>query len=152
MEETRMNINISKLARMTAITGTLVALGLVTPAQAEHTIDDYIVCASIPGLGKALDYLDFHDTPDKPSKIRVGLEAKLADAEIKKSAGKMCEASFKIEDFNTKINQLIDARKPKVSEPHPGTLLCLELGSDAVVEELDPDDDCGSKTKGPRNK
>ena len=160
-----MNINISKLARMTAITGTLVALGLVTPAQAEHTIDDYIVCASIPGLGKALDYLKFYDPDTEKSKIRLGLEIKLADADSKKSDGKYCDARFKIEDFNAKIDQLIESSKKKgkskVGEPHPGTLLCLQSGSDAVAkdlndlaiaEELGPGEECVAKGHGRKNK
>jgi len=145
-----MNNKLLNSVRMTAVSGMLVALGLTASAQAED-----IDCASIGGLQDCLGYLDFNDTPDKPSKIRVGLEKKLTDAETKISKSKYCEASFKIEDFNAKINQLIDSQgrgKPKVGELYEGTLLCLELGSDAVVEELDPDDECGSKTKGPRNK
>ena len=148
-----MNIKVRKLVRMTAAIGTLIVLGLVTPAQADYVIDcggDY------EGLHNALAELDF-----KNEKDFFALDRKLTEAEDKDGAGKSCDAATKLREFQSKIGKLLTARKPKIYEPHARTLECLSVGSDTLINELDPIIDANSgeracdtyeRPKGPKNK
>jgi len=145
-----MNIKTRKLVRMTAATSMLLALGLTGTAQAEH-----VYCDTFVGLHDALGYLEF-----KAEKDFNALGRKLDEAEGKDSAGKSCDAAQKLKEFRSKMDSLMNARKPKVKEVHDGTLMCLELGTRAFIEGwdpaweyLDPDDsgDCEPKQGGKGN-
>ena len=141
-----MNNKILKSTRIIAASGVLLVLGFGAPAQAEE-----IICASIGGLHSAVTYhLEF-----TKEKTLVGLQDKLTDASTKIGTGKSCEAVFKLKDFRSKMEQLaasVGTRKAKIEVLHPLTLECIDLGSLAVIDELDPKRECGEKTKGPRNK
>jgi hypothetical protein len=143
MEETRMNNKILKSARMFAASGLLLVLGMAAPAQA-----DDIICETLEGLNKAMPFLILSH------KDGLGLQGKLDMADAKIEEGKTCDASFKVADFNAKIEQLVGARKTKIGETYYGAIECAQTGSAALAKSLNDDagGNCERKTKGPKNK
>jgi len=129
-----MNIKSRKLVRMTAATSMLLALGLTGTAQADH--DYYVVDCSgpYPGLHDALAELTFKKASDED-----GLHNKLYFAEDKEDDGKVCDAAAKLREFQSKMDDLLNkGKQDKITEVHAGTLLCLKVGGDAKIDELDP--------------
>lgn len=149
-ERIRMNTIIRKFARRCAIAGSVLLFSLAAPVQA----NEVILCASINGLDSCLEYLQFSN----PDKDKAALKVKLVEASDKIYEGKNCDAVQKLNNFRDKLYRLTGGGKPKVSESFPGTLLCLEEGSLALIAELELDtesdcvDDTGPKGRGPKNR
>ena len=136
-----MNDKILKSARMFAASGLLLVLGMAAPAQA-----DDIICETLEGLNKAMPFLILSH------KDGLGLQGKLDMADAKIEEGKTCDAHFKVVDFNTKVGQLVGARKPKIGETHDGAVNCALNGSRIVADDLDSTPTCERKVKGRKNK
>lgn len=121
------------------------------PAPGDPTYD--VVCASLTGLNTIVDaasgILDFADEAKKPMpRDRSGLQTKLSEADEKIGQDKLCDASQKVSDFNSKLLQLTSADKEKVSENHAGALECALQGSAALAAELKSGLDCPDKKGG----
>jgi hypothetical protein len=124
------------------VTATLFALGLSVQAQADHLV----YCDTLDGLFDATGYLTFTNSKDL-----TGLQGKVTEAQAKLAEGKDCDATQKLRDYQSKLDKLLGAAKPKVSEePHPGTLACIFLALDTFI-----DDNCAGdppRGKGPKKK
>lgn len=148
-------------AGKTAIAGILLtSLLAFGTAQA----DDYpapgdpsyvVVCASPTGLNTIveassgiLDFADEQKSTPKGPRDRQGLLEKLADADAKVGQDKLCDASQKVSDFNSKLSALVTGgkgNKQKVFENHAGALECALQGSAALAAEYKSGLDCPDK-------
>jgi hypothetical protein len=126
------------------LAATALLLVLSGTAQAQDTYD--VHCDTLDGLYDATAELEF--TTDKD---RTGLQGKVTEAQAKLAEGKDCDATQKLRDYQSKLDKLLGAAKPKVSEePHPGTLACIFLALDTFI-----DDNCAGdppRGKGPKKK
>ena len=125
------------------VTATLFALGLSVQVQA----DDLVYCDTLDGLFDATGYLEFTNSKDL-----TGLQGKVTEAQAKLAEGKDCDATQKLRDYDSKLTKLFSAAKPKVSEPHPGTLECIAVALDTFIDDTCEEAGDPPRGKGPKNK
>lgn len=125
------------------VTATLFALGVSVQAQADHLV----YCDTLDGLFDATGYLTFTNSKDL-----IGLQGKVTEAQAKLAEGKDCDATQKLRDYDSKLRQLFSAAKPKVSEPHPGTLECIAVALDTFIDDTCEEAGDPPRGKGPNTK
>ena len=121
----------------------LITLGLSAQAQAdEHD------CSTLEGLHAATGYLSFTNNKDLTS-----LQGKVDEAILKTEGGKTCDATQKLWDYQSKLNRLFEAAKPKVEQVFPDTLSCIDWALNANID-TSCTDDAGKppRGKGPKDK
>ena len=123
----------------------LITLGLSAQAQADVSEID---CSTLEGLYAATGYLSFTNDKDLTS-----LQGKVDEAILKTGEGKTCDATQKLWDYQSKLNRLFEAAKPKVEEKFPGTEACIDWALKANID-TSCSDDAGKppRGKGPKNK
>ena len=128
------------------LAATALLLVLSGTAQAQDTYD--VHCDTLDGLYDATAELEFTNDKD-----RTGLQGKVTEAQAKLAEGKDCDATQKLRDYDSKLAKLFSAAKPKVSEPHPGTLECIAVALETFIDDTCADD-AGDppRGKGPKNK
>ena len=107
----------------------------VTPANAD-----------IPTCQLLLDSLRSQtEAVDISAKDRATLLSKVDDAKAKINQAKFCDALEKLNDYRAKVNDLLNAPKPKISQEDADSLLTLVNDAIACITELacNSGNDCG---------
>lgn len=69
-------------------------------------------------------------------KDRATLQSKLTDADVKIDEAKFCDALQKLNEYRDKVNSLLNAPKPKISQEDASTLLTGVNDAIACVQDL----------------
>jgi hypothetical protein len=82
---------------------------------------------------------------DISAKDRATLLSKVDEAKAKINQAKFCDALEKLNDFKAKVNELLNAPKPKVSQEDADSLVLLVNDAVACITELacNSGNDCG---------
>jgi len=98
------------------------------PAHADHII---VPCNTLVGLHDATGFLGFKKPSDK-----LGLQGKVDGAIAKTGDDKVCEATQKLRDYESRLDKLLDA--DKAWQEHPNTLACIDTALEAFIDESCP--------------
>jgi hypothetical protein len=117
-----------KLVRISAIVAfALATLVGLTPTRADlHTCE-----LSLDALRTVTEGAESLSDKD-----RAALLSKVASATVKVNQAKFCDALDKLNDYKAKVNDLLNARKPKISAEDAAALLSLVDDAIECVTEL----------------
>lgn len=108
---------------------------------------DVIVCAELDldGLRRVMQNYVTFASDDGDGKDRKLLNVKLDEAQEKLELGKLCDAAQKVDDFATKIDNLLTrGTKPKVFDEHGGAAVqCLLVGAEHLAARYRDGLSCG---------